>query len=154
MRRERPQFRTALINGFQVLGTHTYAHPGTFTPVVVIVDKVLQISANATTSVKVGPIPIVAHGASYWLTTRTANFSNVVATFTDAGPTLPFTSYSATISWGDGSVSTGKITGSRGSFVVRASHKFTRFTGVRTATVTITDFSGRRALATDSFSFS
>ncbi len=139
--------------GFQVLASHTYAHSGSYTAFVVIVDTVLNITTTTATSVQVAPVPIVAQGSSYVFSGKAATFSNIVATFSDAGPALPPNSYAAIVSWGDGTVSAGKINGGNGSFVVKASHKFTRFSGVRTATVTITDASGRRATITDPFSF-
>jgi outer membrane protein assembly factor BamB len=62
-----------------------------------------------------------------------------VATFIDSGPAEPASDYSATINWGKGPMAAGMITGSNGQFVVSAKHKFPRFSGAKTVTVTVTD---------------
>ena len=140
--------------GFVVVGSHSYANRGSFNATVTVTDPILGASATVTSPVSVSPLPILVGGKTYVLVgSKAASFSNVVATFTDAGPALPVKSYSAVVSWGDGTTSVGKITLSRGVFTVKASHRFVRFSGTRNATVTVSDTTGRQAVVTDVFSF-
>ncbi len=139
--------------GFSVVGTHTYTKAGTFAAVVTVADAGLGVTVIVAGSVQVAPPPIRVFGRNFSFSGASTKFSSVVATFNDAGSALPLTSYVATIAWGDGTIAVGKITGGNGVFSVQASRKFNRFTGVRTATITIADASGRRAFAFDQFSF-
>lgn len=136
-----------------MIGIHTYTKPGTFAAVVTVADAGLGVTVIVAGAVQVASPPITAFGRNFILSNTTTKFSAVVATFNDAGPALPLASYVTTIAWGDGTISVGKISGGNGAFSVQASRKFTRFTGVRTATITIADASGRRAFAFDQFSF-
>jgi hypothetical protein len=64
--------------------------------------------------------------------------SPTVATFTDADTAATASEYSATINWGDGTSSSGTITGSSGKFTVKGTHTYKK-TGTFTVKVTITD---------------
>ncbi len=139
--------------GFAVICTHTYMKSGTFAAVVTVADAGLGVTVIVAGAVQVASPPITAFGRNFTLSGASTKFSAVVATFLDAGPALPLTSYVATIAWGDGTISVGKISGGNGVFSVQATRKFTRFTGVRTAAITIADASGHRAFAFDQFSF-
>lgn len=66
------------------------------------------------------------------------SFTHTVATFTDPDSTAKPGDYSATISWGDGTTSTGTIRGSGGSFSVSGTHTYAE-EGTYKATVKITD---------------
>lgn len=61
-----------------------------------------------------------------------------VATFSDPDSAATASEYSATINWGDGTSSTGSISGSAGSFSVTGTHTYKKG-GSYTITVTITD---------------
>ncbi len=65
-------------------------------------------------------------------------FSGPVAMFTDMDTNAAAGDYSATIAWGDGSTSTGTVTGSAGSFSVSGTHTYAE-EGTEQITVTITD---------------
>ncbi|MDQ6811596.1 MAG: hypothetical protein M3Z95_06835 [Actinomycetota bacterium] len=54
-----------------------------------------------------------------------ASANAAVASFTDAEPSAKPSDYSATIEWGDGASSSGRITAGEGSFSVRAAHAYT-----------------------------
>lgn len=71
-------------------------------------------------------------------TTEGSLFNGTVATFTAPDVTAPATQFSASIAWGDGSVSPGVITGASGSFTVTGGHTYAE-EGPESATVTITD---------------
>jgi len=68
-------------------------------------------------------------------------FSGAVASFTDPDVTDTGGTYTASIDWGDGTVTPGTIAGSAGSFAVSGSHTYTAL-GSDTAKVTITDGDG------------
>jgi hypothetical protein len=68
------------------------------------------------------PAPLSATGQTI-TPTAGAPFSGVVATFTSADPYGSAASYTAMINWGDGSTSTGTITGT-GMFTVSGSHTY------------------------------
>jgi hypothetical protein len=81
--------------------------------------------------------------------TEGKSFSGTVATFTDPDANATASEYSATITWGDGSTSTGSITGSGGSFTVTGSHKYGE-EGSNAVSVTITDADNTSNAATAS----
>lgn len=62
----------------------------------------------------------------------------IVATFTDANAFDPADLYTATIDWGDGTTSTGTVSGSNGNFSVQAAHTYHEW-GTYDFTVTIID---------------
>ena len=81
--------------------------------------------------------PITASGTSV-AATEGQSFTGNVATFTDPDTNATASEYSATINWGDGTTSTGTISGTGGNFTVSGSHTYAE-EGSQTATVTITD---------------
>jgi len=70
--------------------------------------------------------------------TEGSPFAGAVATFTVPDQTAPATQFTANIDWGDGSSSTGTISGASGSFTVTGSHTFAE-EGTRSVVTTITD---------------
>ena len=67
-----------------------------------------------------------------------ASFSGVVATASDADPASTGSEYEATIEWGDGTTTTGTVTGTGGSFEVGGSHTYAD-EGSYSVIVTLTD---------------
>jgi hypothetical protein len=67
--------------------------------------------------------PIAANGVGT-VTNYGLPFNGPVATFTDPDTSHTPSDFTASISWGDGSTSTGAITGGNGSFSVAGSHSF------------------------------
>jgi hypothetical protein len=63
-----------------------------------------------------------------------------VATFTDTTPS-PAADYTATINWGDGTVTAGTVGGSAGSYSVTGTHTYAE-DGSQAVTVTITESNG------------
>lgn len=82
--------------------------------------------------------PISAQGTSLSDLTEGKSFNGTVATFTDPDKSASPTEYSASIDWGDGSTSTGTITGTGGNFTVNGTHTYNE-QGSYTVKVTITD---------------
>ena len=143
-------------NGQSSAGTVTSVGPGAF--IVTAVDPVsgkgFTYSAAGTYNVTIsvmGPngsqftaftiatvsdAPITATGMTLGLAPNLIftfpPFSGPVATFTSGNPNATLSDFSATISWGDGTVSAGTITLSPtmpGVFVVSGTHQFCAFVG-------------------------
>lgn len=70
--------------------------------------------------------------------TEGKSFSGTVATFSDPDSNASASEYSATIDWGDGTTSSGTVSGSNGNFTVSGTHTYSE-EGSRTITVTISD---------------
>jgi len=113
--------------GFDINGSHTYLSPGTYAFVAIAGGKSFNGIATVTP-----PAPIVlANGISGVEGTL---FSGKVASFTPANPNTPYSDFTATIEWGDGSTTAG-IVGP--DFTVKGSHTYVKF-GLYTLKVTVT----------------
>jgi PKD repeat protein len=111
--------------GFSVAGSHTYTTSGTYAVQVTITDTASQSTATANTKAVINDASITATAATITATEATAANNVTVASFTDANPNEPVSSFSATIDWGDGSLATaGTISGSGGNFTVTGSHTY------------------------------
>jgi hypothetical protein len=110
------------MNGvYSIVGAHAYANTNPFTITITINHE--GLSTTVTVPVNLGPVS--ATGVATIQGVEGQLLNNVtVATFTDAFfNNLPASSYSATITWGDGSTSGGTISGpSGGPFTVTGSH--------------------------------
>jgi hypothetical protein len=71
----------------------------------------------------VSPAPLLTTAVNFSATAG-APFSGTVATFTTPDRIDGATAFTAVITWGDGSTSSGSITGSNGSFTVTGSHTY------------------------------
>src|SRR5262249_44529650 len=94
----------------------------------------------------VNPAPLSATGVNFSATAG-APFSGTVATFTNADPYGSAASYTATISWGDGSTSTGTVSGTGSTLTVTGSHTYADPVN-KTATVQISHNLGYTTTAT------
>jgi hypothetical protein len=126
---------------FTVSGSHLYSDEGS-NPLTVILadDSPGTASATATgTATATEGDTLVAGPTVTGSSTEGATFSGTVATFTDTtyAGNLP-TDFSATIDWGDGTVSAGTVGASAGSFTVSGSHVYAE-EGTKTATVVLSD---------------
>jgi hypothetical protein len=121
-----------------VTASHTYDHAATFSVGVTVTDGNGAQSSTVSTAT-VAAASITATGGLSDTALANSSVTLSLATFTDANPHDAASTYTATISWGDGTAnSTGTITGNNGSFSVTATHTYTS-TGAYTATITITD---------------
>jgi hypothetical protein len=136
--------------GFDVTGTHTYAHGG---------DEFAAVSINgsgggtASTNftVHVHNDTITVTGKSLGVVEGSA-FSGVVATFTDANPLTDASYFDAHITWGDGSTSDGVIAANgSGGYDVTADHTYPT-AGARTLTVQVVGSGGSTVSGTSSMS--
>jgi PKD domain len=131
---------------FTVSGSHTYIEEGSYPVKVTITDNVNSSNeATATSTATVADAPLTASCATP--TVSTASFSGPVATFTDANPFAPVSDFTATIDWGDSSISPGVVTGPTGGpFTVSGSHTYATL-GNHTIMVSIVDEGGSTATA-------
>jgi hypothetical protein len=123
---------------YSVTGSHTYTEEGTFA----ITVTMSASGASNTTANSSATVSDAALGA----TTPSAVIGkkgNVTLTtvFSDADPGGTASDYTATITWGDGSTSTGIISASGSSFTATGGHTYAKHT-TYTVTVTIKDAGG------------
>ena len=112
---------------FTVTGSHTYTAPGTDNMHVTLTDDApgtATATANSTVNVTGGTL-----ASQEVLTSATEHValpgSTTVATFTDSDTTDLASGFTASINWGDSTVTTGTVTGSNGSFSVAGGHTYT-----------------------------
>ena len=127
---------------FDVNGPHQYAADGTFRITVVVKDAggastTISSSAAVADSLAAMPVNLNVIGNKVF-------GPATVATFTDPDNSKPTaTDYRATITWDDGTTSSGTFhsqgNGVNTSFSVLGSHRFASFDGYHTISVAITD---------------
>ncbi len=107
---------------FSVVGSHTYTTSGEHTISVEVADDSPDAATGTITSTAVsgfgGQVTLNA------ATEGTALSSAQVATFADTTGSHAATDYTATIDWGDGSTSSGTVSGSGQSFTVTGNHTY------------------------------
>jgi hypothetical protein len=122
--------------GFLVSGSHTYPEEGGYTIGVSIQDAGGSTAlANSAMTVKDPPVMVTPHAVQGVEGTNTGLVT--LATFTDPGGAEAAADYGATITWGDGQMSAGTVSGPDGSgvFTVEGSHLYA---GDGTFSVTVT----------------
>jgi hypothetical protein len=128
---------------FTVTGIHTYEEEGTYPVTVTITD--VDFAANTATvhsTATVADAPLASSCATP--ASSPTSFAGSVASFTDADPHGTVSDYTATIDWGDISVSPGTVSGPVGGpFTVSGSHTYAT-TGPFTITVSIADAGGSK----------
>ena len=130
---------------FSVTGTHTYTDESTDPISVTIKDDGGQ-SASTTSTATVADAVLTATGVSVNATEGNV-VTATVATFTDANPLATTADFTATITWGDGTTSTGTITEKNGVFSVAGTHTYAE-EGSEPIGVTIKDDGGITASTT------
>lgn len=137
---------TGTAGNFAVGGAHTYADEGPYPLTVTITDTDNPLNTATTSSTaRVADAALTATGVTV---VSPQSFSGTVATFTDANPLATTADFTATITWGDGSVpSAGTVSSAAGNFAVTGAHTYSS-TGFFTVTVKIVDDGGSTATAT------
>jgi hypothetical protein len=134
--------------GFNVTGTNTYTGAGNDSVAVAIRDPG-GASASTTSSVRVADAALSATGAAL-VAVEGGTFSGIVASFTDTDPNAAAVNYSATITWGDGHVSTGTVTANpSGGFNVAGTNTYAA-AGSYSLWVVVQDVGGASANASSS----
>jgi len=128
---------------------HTYADEGNFTEVVTITRTTDNATIAPSGTVAVADTDnLSASGVTATiLGDPNVTLNNVtLATFTDSNTTNVAGDFLATIDWGDGTTSTGTVSGSSGSFTVTDSHTYAH-NGQDTITVDVSEDPNAQAVA-------
>jgi hypothetical protein len=111
---------------FTISGSHTYAEDGTFHIAAIFSDDppatLIGIPIMSTAHVSEGTFGVAGVGPIS--VTEGQPFSGTLATFSDPGSPDPAADFTATVDWGDGTTTTGTVTGAGGNFTVSGSHTY------------------------------
>ena len=127
---------------FTVSGTHTYAEGGSYAIATTVSDR----GGSTLTAGGTAAITDFALSATGITTNTKKSFSGTVARLSDADSTVTISEYSVTIDWGDGTSSSGMVSGRKSPFLVTGSHTYLAG-GVYTVTVSVRDAGGATATA-------
>ncbi|MFO0802261.1 MAG: PKD domain-containing protein [Gemmataceae bacterium] len=105
-------------NNFAVLGTKNYANAGNY-PVTVVITRNGLTGVTVVSTAAIADAPINGTAVPFFAV-EGANFTGTVAFFTSANPADPGTDFSALITWGDGTTSTGTVVANGAGFRVTA----------------------------------
>ena len=133
---------------YDVNGSHTYAEEGSDTVKVHVTDSDSTNTADATSTAAVGDAPLSSSCAMPPAIPQ--SFSGPTAKFTDVASTGRLTDFSATIDWGDGTTTSGTVSGPAtgpGPYTVSGSHTYAS-TGPEMVMTKITDDGGSTTTAT------
>jgi FG-GAP-like repeat len=132
---------------FTVSGGHTYTDEGNDTAKVVLTRTADGATSTVSGSVAVAEgDSLTGHAVSFTTHAHQA-FSGTVATFDDTYTANVPGDFTATIDWGDGTTSTGTVSGGSGTFTVAGSHTYLS-QGQDNVTVTLRDDAPGTASAT------
>jgi hypothetical protein len=139
--------------GFDVVGTHTYRHFGTFVPSVVLQDlagRSQAVAAAGTVNVSDAALHVVAPTP---LTANKGKTAGTLLAFTDDNAFARYADYTVRINWGDGTTSAGMVVADpfrAGVFDVLGSHSYaTGKVKSYTATISVSDDGGLTWLLRD-----
>lgn len=135
-------------NQYLVQGNHTYTVTGSYNVTVSIADS----HANNTTVSSIATVAPTSSGALAatgvnFSAAEGTNFNGKVATFTDGDGNTSPSAYTASINWGDGTITSGAISASGNGFQVVGQHAYSG-AGNDVVTITIHDSDGDSATAT------
>ena len=137
--------------GFDLAGTHTYVEAGTYT-IRVAATREGGDSASSTGKATVADAPLTAYGFYSLFAWAGQATDQAVAWFLDGNHVASASDFTATIDWGDGTISQGRlISQGYGMFDVDGSHTYA-VAGNYTIAVTIEDVGGSIASATSPMS--
>jgi hypothetical protein len=131
----------ALMSGFGVTGTHTYAEEGSYTRIVTVTDTVDSSNGTVTDTATMADAPLSPTGFNNFSFVPGSQVSPNLMSFIDANPFATVSDFSATINWGDSTASSGTIAFTAGSFRVSGVHTYVN-AGNFPVTVSVTDVGG------------
>jgi hypothetical protein len=133
-------------NPFTVTSSHTFAP---FQNIDLVTVTITDKNGRTVTGVDrvVDPPAVLDIQRSGLTLSPNKPFVGTVATFSDTGSAEPASDYRATINWGKGRKAAGMITGSNGQFVVSGTEMFSRLSGAKTVSVTVTDITDGRTVS-------
>jgi hypothetical protein len=108
---------------FTVDGGHTYADEGNDTAIVTVTRTADQAISTFIGTVSVAEGDVLT-GQTITVTPNTGQTS-IAATFSDTDAVSPANDFTASIDWGDGTITSGTVSGGNGSFTVDGSHAYT-----------------------------
>ncbi len=120
---------------------HTFAEEGTHTGTVVVTDPT-GLSTTLPFSVVVVDAPLTLSCATPAVSLQA--FNGTVADLHDGNPAAPLSDFTATIDWGDGSTSSGTVSGSGGDYTIAGGHTYAS-TGYFDVNVHVADEGGSTA---------
>jgi hypothetical protein len=124
---------------FTVIGQHTYADEGSFTVTVTISDVSPGTgTATATDTATVTESDSLSGTGVSFAALAGTSFTTTVANFTDTFTGNVPGDFTATIDWGDATVSAGTVTGGGGAYSVSGTHTYAG-SGTFSVTVTLSD---------------
>ncbi len=112
---------SAISGGFQIAGQHSYADEGNLTAFVIVKDAG-GASATATIAATIAEGDFLTGGLAPITPTEGTTFSGVVANINNTNVNGVASDFTATIDWGDGTITSGTISGSGGAFAISGSH--------------------------------
>ena len=135
----------------EVLGSHSYANPGSFPVAITLTDKQGNTVTDTRTATVSDPLIVEALPVSVHLNKM---FKGTVARFTDAEPGTAAGNFTVLITWGDETTSDGIVvadgsSSSGATFLVTGSHRYT-VKGTFPIKITVVDNSGDQGSATTS----
>jgi hypothetical protein len=134
---------------YTVSGSHAYADEGTFTASVTLSDDAPgTATVSVTNPVTVTDADVLIPSGTSISATQGFLFSGQVASFTNTGyPTNLASDFTARIDWGDGTTSSGTVSGGAGTFDVAGDHLY-KASGKFTLSVELSDDTPGTAAAT------
>jgi hypothetical protein len=136
---------------YTINGGHTYADESAPYAIVVTITQTALPTNHATASSTAAIADAALHAGALTVPSPVAVNAptSISFAFTDDNHGAPSSDFTATIDWGDGTTSTGTVTGSGGSYLVQASHPYTSI-GTFAIKVTVVDRGGSTISATGS----
>lgn len=109
--------------GFFMKGSHTYNSPGIYTMKMYLTDGD-NFTLLSTNTAKVGNPPATVSGLTI-NAVEGNQFSGTVATFTHPNTSLTAGNFTASVTWGDGSVTPGNVVSDgQGGYLVKGAHTY------------------------------
>ncbi len=124
---------------FVVIGQHTYADEGSFTVTVTISDVSPGTgTATATDTASVAESDSLSGTPVSFAALAGTSFTTPVANFTDTFTGNAVSDFTASIDWGDATISAGTVTGGGAAYSVSGTHTYAG-SGTFSVTVTLSD---------------